>query len=164
MSGWRQYAENIRQNGDAGTMGTKGTKAPVEPSFVPIVPNVPPNPARQLREWKASMERLDPCRPPDGWEMRRWQQLYDDAVWLLDKFGEQAARDGWSSADLFGLWPDKSHWGGIADRLRGSRSLVLTADRACWRSWGEVERFNRGSYPELRPFWELVVKSDTSYQ
>ena len=101
-----------------------------------------------------SMARLDPYQPPDGWEMRRWQQLYDDAEWLLAKFGDQAARDGWSSADLFGLWPGKPHWGGIADRLRDSRSLVLTADRAHWRSWGQVERFNRGSYPELVLLWE----------
>jgi hypothetical protein len=86
----------------------------------------------------------------------RWQTLYDDAVWLLEGFGEQAARDGWSSADLFGLWPSKPHWGGIADRLRGSRSLVMDADRASWRLFGAVERFNRGSYPELRAFWDLA--------
>ena len=107
-----------------------------------------------LPGWRAKFSRLNPCRTPEGWEIGRWQQLYDDAEWLLEKFGEQAARDGWSSADLFGLWTDKPHWGGIADRLRGSRSLVLTADRAHWRSWGQVERFNRGAYPDLLPFWE----------
>ena len=109
-----------------------------------------------LHQWKVRLASLDPCQPPKGWSMRRWQMIYDDAEWLLDKFGDQAARDGWSAADLFGLWPDKPGWGGIADRLRGSRSLVLTADRAHWRSWGQVEMFNRGSYPDLRPFWEAV--------
>ena len=127
---------------------------PLHGPNVPIVPNVPANPERQLREWKAAMARLDPCRPPGEWEMRRWQQMYDDAEWLLDKFGEQAVRDWWSSADLFGIWDGVPHAGGVADRLRGSRSLVLTADRAHWRSWGQVERYARGSYPDLRPFWE----------
>ncbi len=110
--------------------------------------------AARCREWRAHLARLDPCRPPEGWPMTRWQQLYDDAIWLMNGFGEKAARDGYSSADVFGLWPDKPHWGGIADRLRGSRSLILTADRAHWRSWGEVQRYNRGSYHDLRPFWE----------
>ena len=88
--------------------------------------------------------------------MERWQTLYDDAVWLLENYGKLAARDGWSDADLFGLWPGKPYWGGIADRLRGSRTLVMDTDRATWRSWGQVERFNRGAYPDLSPFWRGV--------
>lgn len=112
-----------------------------------------PNAREAFSAWRAHLARLDPCQPPEGWTMNRWQQMYDDADWLLGNFGEQAARDGWSSADLFGLWVGVPHAGGIANRLRGSRSLVLTADRAHWRSWGQVERFNRGSYPDLRPFW-----------
>jgi hypothetical protein len=106
-----------------------------------------------LRGWHECIGRLDPCQPLEGFPMGRWQTLYDDAVWLLDNFGKLAARDGWSAADLFGLWPDKPYWGGIADRLRGARSLVMDAERASWRSWGQVERFNRGAYPDLPPLW-----------
>ncbi len=73
----------------------------------------------------------------------------------LREHGVYAAKCGWTAADIFGLWPDKPHWGGIADRLRGARSLVMDADRASWRSRGQVERFNRGSYPHLRPFLEV---------
>ncbi len=108
-----------------------------------------------LSGWQHSFVRLDPCQPPEGFTMRRWQQLYDDSLWILEAHGSHACQNGWTAADLFGLWPDKPHWGGIADRLRGARSLVMDADRASWRSWGQVERFNRGSYPHLRPFWEV---------
>jgi hypothetical protein len=154
MGRWRTLAESIRQSDDTGDLRDNRDVSSNSGPIVPNVPIVPANPERQLRQWMVSMARLDPYQPPDGWEIRRWQQLYDDAEWLLAKFGDQAARDGWSSADLFGLWPGKPHWGGIADRLRDSRSLVLTADRAHWRSWGQVERFNRGSYPELVLLWE----------
>lgn len=34
---------------------------------------------------------------------------------------------------------------------------MLTGDRAHWRSWGQVERYNRGAYPDLLPFWELRI-------
>ncbi len=108
-----------------------------------------------LSGWQRNFTRLDPCQPHEGFTMRRWQQLYDDSLWMLETHGVYAAKCGWTAADLFGLWPDKPHWGGIADRLRGARSLVMDADRASWRSWGQVERFNRSSYPHLRPFWEV---------
>src|SRR5207302_6721490 len=92
-------------------------------------------PSLILREWHGHLVAIDPCRPPEGWTMDRWQTLCDDAYWIYEKYAPRAVRDGWSSADLFGLWPGVPHLGGLADRLKGSRSLVLTADRACWRSW-----------------------------
>ncbi|MEZ5688770.1 MAG: hypothetical protein R3E21_08330 [Caenibius sp.] len=69
----------------------------------------------------------------------------------------QAFRDGWTVGELFGLWPDKPGWGGIADRLDGSRSLKMTADRAHWRCGvtGDARQFNRGAYGDLTPFWEV---------
>jgi hypothetical protein len=106
--------------------------------------------------WSAALAGLDAGRPPAGIEPRRWEKLLDDAAWLLAEHGENAARFGWDAADLFGLWPGKPGWGGIADRLRGSRSLVLSADRATWRRvlTCDVERLNKRSYPDLKPFWE----------
>ena len=115
-----------------------------------------PNAREAVSAWRAHLARLDPCRPPEGFYLNRWQQLVDDANWLLTCFCEQAARDGFSTADLFGIWPGVPHAGGIADRLRGSRSVVMDSNRAHWRSWGQVERYNRGSYPDLKPFWEIV--------
>ena len=120
------------------------------------VEHASPRRSRGASAWAASIRLIDPYRPPEGWLACRWFQLCEDAEWLVEAFGEHAARDGWSTADLFGLWPDKPHWGGIADRLRGSRSLVMTADMASWRHMGEVERFHRGSYPSLIPFWSAL--------
>ena len=88
--------------------------------------------------------------------MTRWQTIFDDACWIYENYASRAVREGWNAQDLFGIWDGVPHAGGVADRLRGSRSLVLTADRACWRSWEEVERFNRGSYLDLVPFWEVM--------
>lgn len=114
------------------------------------------NPSLILREWHRHLSALDDCRTPAGFTLNSWQRACDDARWIYENFASPAVRDGWTAADLFGLWPDKPGWGGIADRLQGSRSLVMDADRAHWRAWGQVERFNRGSYPDLHPVWELV--------
>lgn len=105
-----------------------------------------------FREWRAVLSRLDPCQPR-GMPMGRWRSLYDASLWWLAGFGEQAARDGWSTGCIFGLWPDKPGWGGLIDRLGDNRSLVMTADSARWRSFGVPEKFNRGSYPKLAPWW-----------
>jgi hypothetical protein len=116
--------------------------------------NLYPATVATVSGWARELSRLDPCQPPNGFSMGRWQTLYDDALWLLDGFGEQVAREGWSDADLFGLWPGKPSLGGIADRLGGSRSLAMDADQAIWRSWGQVELYARGVYPHLKPFWK----------
>lgn len=150
---WRTIADRILRESDAGTLGTIEPIGPEGGANVPIGPIVPAAPDVALKAWKDGLSRLDPRKPAEGYTPAAWWNLCDDAAWLRENFGERAARDGWSAADLFGLWPDKPGWGGIADRLRGARSLVMTADRAHWRSWGQMERFNRGAYPELTPAW-----------
>ncbi|KRA81626.1 hypothetical protein ASD76_13975 [Altererythrobacter sp. Root672] len=107
---------------------------------------------------------LDPARPMHGLSPLRWKQLFYDATWLLDGFGQAAFRDGWTVSELFGLWWSwdcdvlalKDGWGGIADRLQGSRSLKMTADRAHWRRMfsGERDQFNRTAHLDLKPLWE----------
>ena len=151
MSNWRAVIdEALGRN----TRDERNDSDPTVPS-VPSVPIVPPmDPARALKLWRASLAKVDPRGPMHGYKAAAWCNLCDDAVWLLGNFGEQAARDGWSTGDLFGLWPGKPGWGGIADRLCGCRALVMSADRSSWRAWGQVERYNRGSYPNLRAFWE----------
>ena len=68
-------------------------------------------PSLILREWKANIAAADPGRPPESWHPNRWRQLCDDAAWVLASFGEKAARDGWGSSDLYGLWVGKPGWG-----------------------------------------------------
>ena len=97
-------------------------------------------------------------KPLHGLGGNRWRGLYNDAEWLLDHFGQQAARDGWSALDLFGVLPGRDAWGGIADRLRSSRSLVMTADLALWRRLitGSPESYARGAseVPQLVALWD----------
>ena len=115
------------------------------------------SPTALLKECGRALAGVDPHKPPDAYGLGRWLTLVDDAFWLFDQFGAQAVRDGWSAADLFGVLPGHDAWGGIADRLRGSRSLLVTADRACWRRVinDAPEQFNRGSYPDLVPLWGM---------
>jgi hypothetical protein len=159
MSNWRALADEALNNNDGGnTSNARNASCP----SVPNVPSVPPlDPRRALKLWWGGLRRIHPRQPPDGFSLKRWESLWYDAEYILENFGEQAARDGWSTADLFGIYPGHPHCGGIADRLRGQRSLVFTADRACWRRLGVVEKFSRGSYPDglaphLKPFWEAA--------
>lgn len=156
MSTWRQYAEQVQRGNEVGANRDIRVDSPKNGPNGPIGPNVPLDPSRAMRSWRTALSRVDACKPPEGWTIARWQLLVDDAAWLLANFGKQAARDGFTTADLFGIWPGVPHAGGIADRLRGSRSVVMDSNRAHWRSWGQVERYNRGSYPDLKPFWEIV--------
>ena len=115
--------------------------------------------ASLCREWRAELIRLDPLAPRHGLAVGRWGTLLGDADWLLDHFGNQAGRDGWSALDLFGVIPGRDGWGGLADRLRASRSLVMGADVARWRRVinGEPESFARGlgGTAQMIALWEV---------
>ncbi|MCP5389167.1 MAG: hypothetical protein H6915_05320 [Novosphingobium sp.] len=110
------------------------------------------------REWRAHLSRLDDASPLHDYSPRRWWVLVDDACWLFNEFGAQAAFNGWSTADLFGRWPGHHDgWGGIADRLRGARDLKMGADVATWRGRFRVEQYPRKCFPDLKPFWEARI-------
>ena len=110
--------------------------------------------------WNAHLARLDPHVPVHGHDKLRWRQLLGDARWLLHHFGQHAARDGWRTLDLFGVMPGRDGWGGIACRLRGSRSLVMSGEVARWRRVinGEPESFARGlgDTVQMVPLWEAL--------
>ena len=149
MSGWRQLAESVTR-GDA----VRDNRDNRDNSPAPAVEGaLSPVPA-----WRRSLAGLDHSKPLHGLDEKRWRQLLRDAEWLLEHFASRAARDGWSALDLFGVLPGRDGWAGIADRLRGSRSLVMTADRASWRRMfsGEPETFARGfgEMPKLLPLWD----------
>lgn len=116
------------------------------------------NPREALAGWRAQLDRLSLATPLHRLAADRWRRLVEDADWLLEHFGNAAARDGWSALDLFGVMPGRDAWGGIADRLRASRSLVMSPDIARWRRVinGEPESFARGGgeFPRLVAMWE----------
>jgi hypothetical protein len=164
--GWKDYARQIQEAQHTGhARHDNSLTTPSVPS-VPNVPEVPPlDHARALKLCQGQLARLDPVAPLHDIPVTRWWRLIEDADWLLQHFAAQAFRDGWMVSELFGLWwwDDqgarvlKDAWGGIADRLQGSRSLVMTADRARWRRMltGEPDLFARGTYQDLRPMWEV---------
>ena len=152
MSGWRQFAESIRQNDGAGTIGTKGTKPPAEAPFVPYVPIVPKamsNPASLLRKWHSQLVMLDDCLAPSGFQLGWWQQACDDARWVYEGFASRAVQDGWSAHDLFSVLPWRHGWGGLCDRLRGARNLKMDRDRAVWSHVGGKDSMCRGAGDDL---------------
>lgn len=154
MTGWRKFADDIRHGGQDRDTRDIRDESPSSLPIVSIVPNVPANPTRSLKAWESGLNSLDPLAPQHGLGMGRWQSLYDDAIWLAENFAVQAAHDGWSTADLFGLWPHKPGWGGIADQLCCSRSLVMTNCRAVWSRFGVKFHSVRGGMPDLCPLWE----------
>lgn len=117
-------------------------------------------PREAFATWRARLARLEPDTPLHALAGQRWSQLLGDAHWLLNHYGPAAARDGWSALDLFGVLPGRDAWGGIADRLQSSRSLVMSADIARWRRFftGTPESFARGAggLPRLTLLWEAV--------
>ena len=153
MSNWRAKADDALRDRDNRANSSNRSGAGAERGAnAPIVPNVP-TPQARLKEWRKALAALHPCEP-QGMPMGRWQTLYDCAVWLLENFGEQTARDGWSTADLFGLRAGYPGTGGLAERLGDNRGLVLLDGRARWRSWGVAMQFNRGGGDGLLAFWE----------
>ena len=120
--------------------------------------------SEQLSACRKGLLPLDHAEPLHGLPGARWRQLLDDAGWLLEGFAPAAFSHGWTIGEMFGqwVWDDnatitlKDAWGGIADRLQGSRSLKMTADRATWRCFitGEPDVFLRTAYPNLKPLWE----------
>lgn len=167
MSGWRQFAEHVRADGE-GDPETRIALAQVDGPFVPIVPNVsmvpnvaPLDPAFALRAWHRHLVALNDHRAPGGFPRLRWKQACDDARWLYENFAGRAVRDGWSAHDLFGVLPWHPGWGGLSDRVKGARNLKMESQRAVWSSWGVPEWFCAGAGDQLVSsgimlIWELV--------
>lgn len=84
-----------------------------------------------LAEWSDALAALDVSVPPICIAPDRWRVLLIDARWLCQYHGRAAAALGWSASDLFGIDPLPG-WGGLADRLEGTRNLVLTDRIAHW--------------------------------
>jgi hypothetical protein len=97
------------------------------------------------------------ARCPDHVPERRWQDCIRDGARFLAKFGLEAERLGWSSADLFALPPVPANphpsfnrmarldQQGLCWCLLGRRVTSITADMAEIQNpaTGSVTRFNR---------------------
>jgi hypothetical protein len=100
----------------------------------------------------------------------RWRQAVEDGSRFLAKWGEQAERLGWTSADLFGLHtpPDKPHATynrlsrydatGLCWLLEGKEVIALTADTATIRNpaTGSITTYRRFNKPALGPLGDSL--------
>ena len=152
MTGWRRVAEELRQGEDSRDNRDNRDKTPI--------PSLGGDPISTAKQWRSNLAALDANRAEWGLDRLRWRELFGDARWLLDHFGQQAARESYSTLDLFGVLPGRDGWGGIACRLRGSRSLVMWGEVARWRRVinGEPESFARGlgDTVQMVPLWEAL--------
>ena len=153
MTGWRRVAEELRQGDESRDNRDNRDNRDKTPA-----PPVAHDPFAVVKQWRVDLAGLDGGRPTWGLDRLRWRELSGDAAWLLEHFGQQAAREGYSTLDLFGVLPGRDGWGGIACRLRGSRSLVMSGEVARWRRVvnGEPESFARGlgDTVQMVPLWE----------
>ncbi|WP_394728177.1 hypothetical protein [Altererythrobacter sp. GH1-8] len=100
--------------------------------------------------------------PNKGCSKKRWLRLCEASEWWFNNFAKQAASDGWSTADIFGVCRTREGWGGLLDRMGNSRMLVMDRNRASWRDvFGNPDQFNRGSYPHLPAFWEANLEASS---
>ena len=153
MTGWRRVAEELRQGADSRDKRDIRDIRDKTPA-----PSLARDPFVTVKQWRNNLAGLDLAGPKLGLDRLRWREMVDDARWLLEHFGQQAAREGYSTLDLFGVLPGRDGWGGIADRLRGSRSLVMSGEVARWRRVvnGEPESFARGlgDTVQMVPLWD----------
>jgi hypothetical protein len=74
------------------------------------------------------------ARAPQGVPAACWHRCIGDGVEFLDRWGEQAARLGWSPEELFGLHPVRSmaryDCMGLLWTLKGQQVVALTATEA----------------------------------
>lgn len=113
------------------------------------------SPARVLRHWHTKLAALDPAQAPDGFEAKEWWRLWDDACWLLSTHSKAAVLNGWDAQSLFGVWVGYPPAGGLAQQLRGSRTLLFEGPRAVYRLWGVSTKVNIGTARGLPAIWEI---------
>jgi hypothetical protein len=108
-------------------------------------------------------------KPPDLVPIERWQQCIRDAGRFLARWGLEAERLGWSSADLFGLAavPEKPRPSysrlsrydqtGLCWLLEGRAVVALTADTASIRHpTGSVTVYRKHNKPALGPLGDSL--------
>ncbi|MXO85234.1 hypothetical protein GRI38_04250 [Altererythrobacter aurantiacus] len=102
------------------------------------------------------MSNLDPDQPPDGIAARDWSQMVEDACWLYEAHARYAVRNGWKASGLFGVRLDYPPGGGLAQVLRGSRSLAFDGPIAHVRQFGVRMTRNPACGHGLPIIWELT--------
>ena len=154
MSGWRERVDDaLKGENDRFNRNNSPENRPND-AIVPIVPA----PLTLRNVWRDGLSDINRFEPRAGFTRQHWRRLCDTGEWWFNHYSKQAALDGWSTGDVFGLHPDREGWSGLIDRLGNARNLVMEGGRARWRSIeGVPDQMNAGLYAELKPFWEVEL-------
>ncbi len=109
--------------------------------------------------------RLDPALPPTGFDRKRWRTLIDDGGKFLARWGEEAARLGWSALDVFGVHSiapgARYDAAGLALLISGGEVVSVKPDRATIQSnrGGALLTYLRTPRTGTVALWEISGES-----
>lgn len=89
MTGWRRVAEELRRGEDSGDERDNRDKTPI--------PSLARDPLVTVKQWRSNLAGLHLDRPTWGRDRLLWRELFGDANWLVDHFGQQAVREGYTN-------------------------------------------------------------------
>ena len=88
----------------------------------------------RLADWHTGVAALQWLKPPEGFTAERWRVLQLDAAQLLEDWGPELVRLGWSDTDVWGICPVLPgcavHRYGLAVCINGGWVIELTVDAA----------------------------------
>jgi hypothetical protein len=148
---FRAYHKAFRAPGEC-------AESPVECAVSP-----PPPPFPRFSRFSRTLSALE-SRCPEHVSVARWQQCIDDGRAFLATWGEQAERLGWTSKDLFGLFPvpenphpafsrlSRYDHTGLIWLLHGCPVIALTeATAAIQNPSGTITIYRKHNKPALGP-------------
>jgi hypothetical protein len=112
-------------------------------------------------QWADGFAALAVGPPLDGYTPKEWHQLIEDAEHFLDDWAQEAARQGWSVLDAFGVHvraPAARYDGmGLVPLIRGGKIVALTGDHATIRmpSGSELTVLRR-PLQDAVPIWTVA--------
>lgn len=143
-----------------GTIGTTGTRHARDDWFEERAAIVEDG-AGVLRSWAESFAHLDIAERPPKFSEPAWRRLIDDGGQFLDRWGNEAARLGWSAVDVFGVDPAAPSTTyeamGLVPLIRGGDIVAIGSDRATIRTQeGTLLTYLRRPRPAAIAVWDLA--------
>lgn len=115
----------------------------------------------ELERWVEGIAMLRRDEPPPGFAMPRWEMLVDAGQRLLDRWGKQAVRLGWTTEDLFGVHPAapaaRYDVAGLVLFVHDGEVVTITEQTAAIRARdGNYLVYRRSAQIGAVPIWSVV--------
>jgi len=137
-------ASSSSEAGKIGPNGTNGTNVTGSASAIVAV-------------WRDGLASLDPDKPRNGIELRRWRRMLLDGDAFLNDWGEQAAALGWTADNLFACPPNAGRrldMDGLVTGLEGRLVVLMTDSHAMIDAGGgTLWRHERRDRPGAVLWW-----------